>query len=77
VLVDVAFWDGTRAIAVDLGATVRPSGVALHRIPSCALTGAPLALLDLLPACFRCFWRGEILPRSPFRREIPLGVLAP
>jgi hypothetical protein len=73
--VDVAFWDGTQVIAIDLGGTPRLPGATVCRVDTSALTGDPLALLDLLPHSFRYFWRHEILPRSPFRRPIPLGVL--
>ncbi len=73
--VDFAFWDGTQAIAIDLGGAPEQAGIALCRIPQTVLTGDPLALLDLLPDAFRQFWRGEILPNSPFRRPIPHGVI--
>ncbi len=73
---DVAFWDGTQVIAIDLGGTRELPGATVCRVNASALTGDPLALLDLLPHSFRYFWRHEVLPRSPFRRPIPLGVLA-
>jgi hypothetical protein len=73
---DVAFWDGTQVIAIDLGGTWKPPGAMVCRVDTSTLTGDPLALLDMLPHSFRYFWRHEVLPRSPFRRPIPLGVLA-
>jgi hypothetical protein len=76
VAVDFAFWDGTRAIAIDLGGGVRAEDITVCRITPAALAGHPGALLDLLPDSFRCFWQAQILPVSPFRRPIPLGVLA-
>jgi hypothetical protein len=74
--VDVAFWDGTQVIAIDLAGTQKLPGATICRVDTSALTGDPLALLDLLPHSFRYFWRHDVLPRSPFRRPIPLGVLA-
>jgi len=74
-LVDFAFWDGARAIAVDVGGSQGTAGDGVVRVTRDVLEGDPLALLALLPPCFRCFWRGETLPRSPFRREIPRGVV--
>jgi hypothetical protein len=74
--VDIAFWDGTQVIAIDLGGTGKLLGATVCRIDTSALTGDPLALLALLPHSFRYFWRHEVLPSSPFRRPVPLGVLA-
>jgi hypothetical protein len=75
VLADFAFWDGTRAIAIDVGGARGTSGVAACHITQDVLTRDPLALLDVLPDGFRHFWRGQRLPGSPFRRPIPLGVV--
>ncbi len=75
-VVDVAFWDGARAIGIDVGGGARDGpGVAVRRVTAEMLGGEPLALLGVLPQGFRWFWRGEKLPRSPFRREIPMGVV--
>lgn len=74
--VDVAFWDGSQVIAIDLGGKQKLAGATVCSIDTSALTGDPLALLDLLPHSFHYFWRHDVLPRSPFRRPIPLGVLA-
>ncbi|HUN42314.1 MAG TPA: hypothetical protein VMU81_18645 [Acetobacteraceae bacterium] len=74
--VDFAFWDGAQAIAIDLGGNRNIPGVAVCPVTPEMLAGKPLALLQMLPDAFREFWQGETLPRSPFRRAIPLGVLA-
>jgi hypothetical protein len=73
--VDFAFWDGTQAIAIGFGNAQDVPGAVVCRVTPDILAGGPLALLDVLPVGFRCFWRGESLPRSPFRRPIPLGVV--
>jgi hypothetical protein len=73
--VDIAFWDGTQAIAIDVGGAQGASGIATCRVTSEMLAGDPLALLDVLPDSFRCFWRAQVLPISPFRRPIPRGVV--
>ena len=64
---DIVFWDGTRAIAIDLSAresdrraVLLGAGIAVHR-------GEPSAL----PEQFRQFWDDEALPSSPFRRALP------
>jgi hypothetical protein len=75
VLVDFAFWDGTRAIAIDVGGSQQAAGVALCRVTPDMLMGDPLALLAVLPDGFHSFWRDQMLPASPFRRPIPLGVV--
>lgn len=75
VLMDFAFWDGKQAIAIGFENSQDVPGVTLCRVAPEILAGDPLALLDVLPDWFRCFWRGETLPRSPFRRPIPLGVV--
>ena len=74
-LVDFAFWDGAQAIAIDVGGSQREAGMIVCRIAPDVLTCDPLALLKVLPDGFRCFWSGQTLPASPFRRPIPGGVL--
>ncbi len=74
-LVDFAFWDGTGTIAIDVGNSQSTSGMTVCCITPDLVAGDPLALLDVLPDSFRCFWHGEILPVSPFRRPTPLGVV--
>ena len=73
---DVAFWDGAQVIAVDFDGKLQAEGLAICRVTPAVLAGEPLSLLRLLPQSFRCFWRGQTLPVSPFRRPIPSGVLA-
>jgi hypothetical protein len=77
---DIAFWDGAHAIAIELAAqetertaTLRAAGIDTLRVGTDVLGGS---VLELLPDTFRYFWRGELLPASPFRRTIPQGVLA-
>jgi hypothetical protein len=76
VLADIAFWDGAQAIAIELGSKPAVPHPTTLPIPPALLTGDPQALLAALPDGFSCFWRGQTLPRSPFRRPIPDGVLA-
>lgn len=66
---DIVFWDGTRPIAIELGAreterekALSAAGVRVHLMEPGAL---------LLPDPFQRFWRGVTLPSSPFRRLIP------
>jgi hypothetical protein len=75
VLVDFAFWDGTQAIAIDVSGAQRKTGIVVCRIAPDALAGDPCAPLEMLPNAFRCFWRDQKLPVSPFRRQIPSGVV--
>jgi hypothetical protein len=74
--VDFAFWDGTQAIAIDVGGTRGIPGAAVCRVTPEVLAGDPLALLGMLPDRFQYFWRDQTLPASPFRRPIPRGVVA-
>ncbi|HET7880619.1 MAG TPA: hypothetical protein VFL55_07010, partial [Acetobacteraceae bacterium] len=64
---DMVFWDGQRAIGIELGSrdtdrlrALRAAGVEAHRIEP---TGLPDDLLPFPPV--------EALPASPFRRRIP------
>lgn len=75
VLVDFAFWDGTKAIVIDVGGSQEVTEGVTVRITRDVLAGDPSRLLDVLPTSFRHFWQGETLPRSPFRRAIPRGVV--
>ena len=68
---DMVFWDGTRAIAFELGArntdrqkALLTAGVAVHRID-------PAMMENALPDDFGQFWQSESLPSSPFRRPLP------
>lgn len=72
---DFAFWDGERAIAVELtaddtdrGRALRAAGIEVRCIAPGALDGD---VMRELPDAFRWFWRSEVLPSSPFRRLIP------
>lgn len=80
VKVDVAFWTGSGAVAVELvGRTTRGAAEAHRRArleaAGTRVVGMQHDLLDdddmaafaaLLPADFRTFWRGEALPSGPF-----------
>jgi hypothetical protein len=77
---DMVFWDGTQAVAVELGAretekqkALQAAGIAVCRIEPSALTGD---LGGILPESFQRFWVGQTLPSSPFRRAIPSGQLS-
>ena len=76
---DMVFWDGVQPIAVELAArdtdrqqTLLSAGVTTLRIEPAASDRLDV----LLPSSFHCFWEGETLPSSPFRRPIPQGVVA-
>jgi hypothetical protein len=78
---DVVFWDGNQAIAIELSprvtereAALRSAGVSVCRLDSQVLTGDPVLLSAKLPKQFRCFWDGQALPSSPFRRA---GITQP
>jgi hypothetical protein len=65
---DIVFWDGKRALAIELSVhdaakrrPLRAAGVAVYRSEPSGL-----------PEQFRQFWTGQALPSSPFRRPIPL-----
>lgn len=72
---DFAFWDGERLIAVELAGqeinrvrALRDAGLEVRCIAPDMRDGD---VLSALPDRFRWFWRGEVLPSSPFRRPIP------
>ena len=79
---EIAFWDGTQPLAIELSARESPRQVALHAAGLPVLRIGPDVLADpaalgaLLPTTFHGFWRGQTLPASPFRRPVPRGVLA-
>ncbi len=80
---DIAFWDGTQPLAIELSArdtprqaTLRAACLQVLWISPDTLAG-PAKLGALLPPPFHEFWRGQTLPASPFRRPIPRGVLGP
>ncbi len=79
---EIAFWDGVQPLAIELSprptdrqAALQAAGIAVLRIEPALLSGEPTALGAILPASFRRFWDGEALPRSPFRRPVPRGVV--
>lgn len=72
---DFAFWDGERPIALELAGqeterarALRAAGLEVRCVAPGMLNGD---VLGALPEGFRRFWRGEVLPSSPFRRTIP------
>jgi hypothetical protein len=80
---EVAFWDGTQALAIEFAARNTPRQAALEAAGVQVLRVGPKTLADpealgaILPAPFHAFWRDQRLPASPFRRPIPYGVLGP
>ncbi len=80
---EIAFWDGTEPLAIELSAHETPGQAALQAAGVQVLRIAPdtIATLGaigpLLPAAFHRFWRGQTLPASPFRRPIPRGAVGP
>ena len=77
---DIVFWDGTRAIAVELSAreTEKQKALAAAGAAVCRIESSVFYRLDeVLPSDFLHFWQGQELPSSPFRRAIPRGVLSP
>lgn len=78
VFAEIAFWDGEAPLAIELSARETPRQAALQAAGIAVVRLEPEALDDLparLPALVRGSWRGETLPMSPFRREIPRGVV--
>ena len=80
---EIAFWDGAQPLAIEFAArdtqrqaALEAAGVQVLRIGPDTIA-EPEALGALLPAQFHGFWRGQVLPSSPFRRPIPYGVLGP
>lgn len=77
---DIVFWDGTQAIAVELSArptekqkTLTAAGCAVFQIEP----GTFDRLGEFLPKTCSHFCDASVLPSSPFRRQIPYGVLSP
>ncbi len=81
VMAEIAFWDGTRALAIDLSARDTPRLAALRAAGVEAVRLGPEELADpvmiaaRLPGLCHAFWDGQTLPVSPFRRAIPRGVV--
>jgi hypothetical protein len=75
---DIVFWDGAQFIAIEISSrtTMRQAafdaaGVLVLRIDPGTVDIAPS-----LPGNFQHFCEDQTLPSSPFRRPIPLGVIA-
>jgi hypothetical protein len=76
---DIVFWDGARAIAVELSVreTEKPKALAAAGVSVCRIEPGMFGRLgEILSGMFRHFWQAQSLPSSPFRRAIPRGVLA-
>jgi hypothetical protein len=74
---DVVFWEGSRAVAIELAAreterekVLRAAGVVVCRISPRQLADDAIQIGEVLPETFRFFWRGQTLPSSPFRRPV-------
>jgi hypothetical protein len=71
---DMVFWDGGQAVAIELSARETEKQRALTTAGVVVLRIAPADLSrlgELLPDSCRRFWKGQVLPASPFRRAIP------
>ncbi len=82
-LADIVFWDGEQFVAIELSSREIDRQKALHatggvvlRIDPSVLVGDPMLMGGMLPNSFQCYWDGQVLPSSPFRRSIPAGVIA-
>jgi hypothetical protein len=71
---DIVFWDGARAIAIELAARetekqtiLLAAGIATYRVDP----GTFDRLREILPEQFKVFWAMQTLPSSPFRRAVP------
>jgi hypothetical protein len=67
---DMVFWDGARMTAVEVTARESDKQRALRQ------AGIVVCHLGSLPDSFRRPWDSETLPRSPFRRPIPVSLRA-
>jgi hypothetical protein len=77
---DMVFWDGARAIAIELATreTEKQKVLAAAGVSVCRIEpGIFDRLGEVLPSSFLRFWQGQALPSSPFRRAIPQIVLSP
>ena len=76
---DMVFWDGARAIAIELSAreTEKQKALAAAGVSVCRIEPGMFDRLgEVLPPNFLRFWQDQALPSSPFRRAIPKGVLS-
>jgi len=75
---DIVFWDGSQPIAIEIAPRTTPRQSALEAADVLVLRIEPRTV-DVGPSLtesFQHFWQGQSLPSSPFRRPIPLGVIA-
>ena len=75
---DMVFWDGARAIAIELSVreTEKQKALAAAGVSVCRIEPGKFDRLgEVLPRYFLHFWQDQALPSSPFRRVIPRGVL--
>lgn len=90
--VDFAFWDGTRAVAVELTGTtsktlrrrrqlgrLRDTGTLLIEVPVAALERSPDQIFGTrFPDAFAQFWEGQRFPSGAFRPDgLRVGPLQP
>jgi hypothetical protein len=75
---DIVFWDGTQPIAIEIASrtTARQSALEAAGVLVLRIEPGTMDIGRYLPETFQRFWHGQILPTSPFRRPIPLGVVA-
>ena len=75
---DIVFWDGTQPIAIEIASrtTARQSALNAAGVLVCRVEPGTVDVGPCLPERFQRFWQDQILPSSPFRRPIPLGVMA-
>ena len=75
---DVVFWDGVQPIAIEIASrtTARQSALDAAGVLVLRIEPGTINIGPSLPDSFQYFWQGQILPSSPFRRPIPLGVIA-
>lgn len=75
---DIVFWNGTQPIAIEIASrtTARQSALEAAGVLVLRIEPGTMEIGRYLPENFQRFWKDEILPSSPFRRPIPLGVMA-
>jgi hypothetical protein len=75
---DIVFWDGTQPIAIEISprTTARQSALDAAGVLVLRIEPATMNVGPSLPESFQRFWQDQQLPSSPFRRPIPLGVIA-
>ena len=84
VSMDFAFWTGSGLVAINLKGvqtltkavrnqltTLKQNGIAIIDVESASLANGGASYLEtLLPAPFHHFWKGDVLPQSPFKPTI-------